>query len=76
MQGQPLGGARTDAGQSFELLNQPGEGAREAAQESAASGANLGAAFGASPPVGAQVGRGRPAEWDDAPSFPPGWPLS
>ena len=53
VQGQPLGRARTDAGQPFELLNQPGQGARKAAQESAAGGANLGAIAGGGPQNGA-----------------------
>lgn len=32
MQGEPLGGAGTDPGQSLELLDQPGQRARETAQ--------------------------------------------
>ena len=36
MQGQPLGGARPDAGQPLELVDQPGQGSGEAAQRSGA----------------------------------------
>ena len=43
VQGQALGGARTDPRQALELIDQPRQGPGEAAQESAASGANLGA---------------------------------
>ena len=32
VQGQPLGGAGSNAWQPLELVNQPGQGAREAAQ--------------------------------------------
>jgi hypothetical protein len=42
MQGQALGGARSDAGQALELLDQPRQGSGEAAQQSAAKGPNLG----------------------------------
>ena len=41
VQCQTLGGARTDARQPLELVDQPGQRAREAAQVSAASGSNL-----------------------------------
>jgi hypothetical protein len=41
VQGQALGGARTDARQALELVDQPGQRAREAAQDSAASEPNL-----------------------------------
>jgi hypothetical protein len=43
MQGQALGGARTDPRQALELIDQPRQGPGEAAQESAASERNLGA---------------------------------
>jgi hypothetical protein len=43
VQGQALGGARADARQALELIDQSRQGPGEAAQESAASGVNLGA---------------------------------
>jgi photosystem II oxygen-evolving enhancer protein 2 len=42
VQGQTLGGARPDAGQPLELVDQPGQGAGEAAQRSQAWIRNLG----------------------------------
>jgi hypothetical protein len=42
MQGQPLGGARSDARQSLELVDQPGQGSGETAQGRSAGAANLG----------------------------------
>ncbi len=38
VQGQPLGGARPDARQSLELVDQPGQGSGETAQGYAANG--------------------------------------
>lgn len=49
VQGQSLGGARADAGQALELLDQPRQGSGEAAQRRGARVANLGRAF---PPRG------------------------
>jgi photosystem II oxygen-evolving enhancer protein 2 len=42
MQGQTLGGARTDAGQPLELVDQAGQGSGETAQRSIAGTRNLG----------------------------------
>jgi len=42
VQGQALGGARTDPRQALELVDQPRQGPGEAAQKSAATGVNLG----------------------------------
>jgi hypothetical protein len=60
VQGKPLGRARSDAGQAFELIDQPGQGTGEAAQRSAAGGTNLGGLIrrraGAGLGVGAQAG--------------------
>jgi photosystem II oxygen-evolving enhancer protein 2 len=58
VQGQPLGGARADAGQTLELLDQAGQGTGVAAQDRAAAGGNVGAApsrMGASSPPAAPV---------------------
>ena len=41
MQGQTLGGARSDARQSLELVDQPGQGSGEAAQGRSAGPLNL-----------------------------------
>jgi hypothetical protein len=45
MQGQALGGARADAGQALELIDQPRQGSGEAAQRPGARKSNLGRAF-------------------------------
>jgi hypothetical protein len=51
MEGQTLGSARTDAWQSLELVDQPGQGSGETAQGSGASKWNLGGS-GGTPPLG------------------------
>lgn len=45
MQGQTLGGTRTDAGQTLELIDQPRQGSGEAAQRPGARESNLGRTF-------------------------------
>jgi hypothetical protein len=42
MQGQPLGGAGTDARQPLELVDQPRQGSGVTAQDRSAGGLNLG----------------------------------
>jgi hypothetical protein len=42
VQGQPLGRAGPDPGQPLKLIDQPGQGAREAAQGTAATGPTVG----------------------------------
>jgi hypothetical protein len=54
MERQPLGGARPDAGQPLELVDQAGQGPGEAAQGTVATGRNLGASAEARA-VGGQV---------------------
>ena len=57
MEGQPLGGARADAGQSLELLDQPGQRTRVTGQRTAEAGqdSRQGAGRECCPPVGPPV---------------------